>query len=134
MKKATVKKTATSKTKKVVAKKAEYKLDAKTIARIENILGVNDEDGEAEEGEGEGKIAQILRLYVKGISRKDIVAFGFNKSTVYRQSKELDRYKKAPAMQYFGHDLYEARIQRLMKAKGISRDKAVTTIASKDLD
>lgn len=126
---ATTKKSA----KKAIAKKPEYKLDAKTRKRIENILGLDDEDSEGEGDEG-GKIANILRLYTKGIKKRDIVAYGFNKSTVYRQTGELDKYKKAPALKYFGHDLYEARILRLMQAKKLTRDKAVAQIASMDLN
>lgn len=99
---------------------------------IEDYLEKLAEEGEVEE-EG-GVIAQILALYIKGYSRKDIVKAGYNKSTVYRQTGEFNKMKKGPVMSYFGHDMYEARVQRLMKAKGYNRAKAIEVISTKDLE
>ena len=81
----------------------------------------------------EGKIEAILALWIKGYTCKDIVSAGYNKSTVYRQVGDYEKMKKAPMMSYYGHELYEGRIQRLMSAKKISRDKAVEMIAKADL-
>lgn len=130
MKTTTTKKTKTAK--KAIRK--PYELTPSLRAKMEKVLGFEDgEDGEPEgDEESTGKIANILRLWVKGFTRKDIVAFGFNRSTVYRQVGELEKYKKAPALQYFGHDLFEARIQRVMKAKSLSRSKAVDFITDQD--
>ena len=121
--------------KKTAAKKAEFKLDAKTRARMDKALGrTGEDDEESEDGEGDGKIVSILKLYTKGFSKKEIVAYGYNRSTVYRQCKELDRAKKGPLMQYYGFEAYEGRIQRVMKAKGMTRDKAVEYILAKDIE
>lgn len=90
-------------------------------------------EGEGE-GEGPGKIVQILRLYTAGYSPKEIIKAGFNKSTVYRQTGELKKLKAAPALKMHGFELYEARVQRLMSRKNLSRDQAVEEIALKDLE
>lgn len=36
-----------------------------------------------------GTIQKIIKLYKKGYSKLEIVAAGFNKNTVYRQTREL---------------------------------------------
>jgi hypothetical protein len=93
------------------------------------------EDLGTEEMEG-GKIYNILRAWRAGYSRKDIIAFGFNKTTVYRQVGEFEKLRKAPAMSMFGFELYEARILRLMNRKKnpLTRDEAITKIAEMDTD
>lgn len=130
------KKAAPAATKKTAVKKSEYKLDPKKQARMNAVLG-NDPDAEDEgedDGEGAGKIVSILKLYTKGFTKKDIVAYGFNRSTVYRQCKELDKAKQGPLTNYYGFEAYEGRIQRLMKAKGWTREKAVEFILQKDIE
>ena len=92
------------------------------------------EDGDVESEEGEGKIFRILRLYRAGYSQKEIVSVGYNRSTVYRQCGEYEKFRKAPAMSMFGLELYEARIQRMMNRKKISRDEAVGILSEKDME
>jgi hypothetical protein len=43
---------------------------------------------------GTGKVAQIIQLAEKGFSTQQIIAQGFNKSTVYRQVSEWRQRKK----------------------------------------
>jgi len=38
-----------------------------------------------------GKIGQILDLYKSGKTKKEIIAMGYNKSTVHRQTSEYDK-------------------------------------------
>lgn len=40
-----------------------------------------------------GKIKQILQLFTNGFKQAEIIAYGFNKSTVYRQTRELTKLK-----------------------------------------
>jgi hypothetical protein len=89
----------------------------------------------AEEGEeeGSGKIVTILRLYRAGYTRSEIVKAGFNRSTVYRQCGEYEKLRRAPATSYYGFELYEARVQRVMKKKGLTRDKAIEFITEQDI-
>jgi hypothetical protein len=89
-----------------------------------------EEDGD-EDG---GKIVTILRLWRAGYLRSEIVAAGFNRSTVYRQVGDYEKLRKAPATSYYGFELYEARVQRVMARKKISRDKAIQFIADQDID
>jgi len=42
---------------------------------------------------GVGKIAQIMQLYTNGFNQSEIVAYGFNRSTVYRQCGELNKLR-----------------------------------------
>lgn len=117
--------------KKATSKTAPVKKIKKSPKKaIEDVLEAVQEDGE----ETGGKIAQILLLWAKNYTRKDIVKAGFNRSTVYRQVAEFEKMKKAPVMSYFGHDMYEGRIQRVMATKKMSRDAAVKFIASKDIE
>lgn len=44
-----------------------------------------------------GLIKQILQLYTNGYSCAEIIAYGFNKSTVYRQTRALNVLKQANA-------------------------------------
>lgn len=90
-----------------------------------------EEDGE---DEGGGKIVTILRLWRAGYLRKEIVAAGFNRTTVYRQVGEYEKLRKAPAKSYYGFELYEARVQRLMSRKNLSREQAIEKIAEIDID
>lgn len=94
--------------------------------------------GEDETGEGEGEAAgvcyQIIKLFTKGYSRVDIVAAGYNRSTVYRQTNEYTKLRNAPATTYLGFELYEARIQRVMRTKKISREEAIQHITDKDTE
>lgn len=101
------------------------------IAKVEQ---KQEESGDDEEGEGMGKIAMILKLYVQGYSKKEIVKSGYNKSTVYRQCKEYDNLHKAPITKFHGYDVYEGRIQRIMKNKGFTREQAAEWISAKDLE
>lgn len=93
-------------------------------------------DEQAEEGEegGGGKIETILMLYVKGYAPKDIIKAGFNKSTVYRQTRQYDQLRKGPITEYYGQIGYEARILRVMKNKKMTREEAVEYITGKDLE
>lgn len=92
-------------------------------------------DGDSEDGEeGGGKIVTILRLHRAGYSRVEIVAAGFNRSTVYRQVGELEKLRKAPATSYYGFELYEARVQRVMHRKGLTRDQAINYITDQDIE
>lgn len=47
--------------------------------------------------EGVGKVAAILRLHEAGHSNDQIIAAGYNKSTVYRQVSEYKKRKKLQA-------------------------------------
>lgn len=120
-------------TKKATVKtdKKEIKLSAKAKAAVKKLT---DEDGENEEDEeGGGKIAAIMALYVAGVPRRYIISvLGFNKTTVYRQTGEFEKLKKAPALKFHGYELYEARILRLMASKKLSRDKAIARIEELD--
>lgn len=109
----------------VKAVKADDKKHAARMAKIEKLL-----TGEESEVEG-GKIESILMLHAKGFTNKEIVEAGFNKSTVYRQVGELKKLQKAPAMQYYGHDLFEAKVQRVMKSKKLTHAKATEFILGK---
>lgn len=113
----------------VKAVKADDKKHAARMAKIETLLTGSD-DGETEGVEG-GKIESILMLHAKGFTNKEIVEAGFNKSTVYRQVGELKKLQKAPAMQYYGHDLFEAKVQRVMKSKKLTHAKATEFILGK---
>jgi hypothetical protein len=42
---------------------------------------------------GVGKIAQIMQLYTNGFTQAQIVAYGFNRSTVYRQTGILNKLR-----------------------------------------
>lgn len=110
---------------------AAAKKPAKKLKPIEDLMEQLEEDGE-EIGEG-GKIRAILMLWIKGYSRKDIIAAGYNKSTVYRQVGEYEKLKKAPAISYQGYQIFEGRVQAIMSAKKCSREKALQIIQGKDL-
>jgi hypothetical protein len=112
------------------APKAPKVAKAKKLMPIEDYMDKLEEEGELEEG----KIVIILKLWIKGYSRKDIISVGYNKVTVYRQVGEYEKLKKAPALNYMGYELYEARIQRLMAKKKISREDAVEVLAQVDMD
>lgn len=87
-----------------------------------------------EDGEGGGKIYQILKLHIAGYERKDIIAAGYNRTTVYRQIGEYEKLRKAPATHYQGFAVFETRVQRVMQRKGITREQAVEFIMQKDLE
>ncbi len=111
-------------------KKSRRKPIEEFIAQV-----TGDDDGEEQEdGEGLGKIAMILKCYVQGYTKKEIVKAGYNKSTVYRQCKEYDNLHKAPITKFHGYDVYEGRIQRVMKNKNFTREQAAEWIAAKDLE
>lgn len=124
---ATTKKAAPAK--KVATKKPV----AKKLKQIKMDIEVDEVEEEEEEEEGGGKIRNILKLFMKGFTAKEIVAAGYNKSTVYRQTGELKKLQKGPALEYYGFDLYEARIQRVMAAKKLSRAKAIEYITKADI-
>lgn len=105
---------------------APVKLSKKALAAIEAV-----ENGELDE---EGKIASILYLWVAGVPRKEIIAMGFNKTTVYRQVGEFEKLKKAPALEYYGYELFESRVQKVIKAKKLDRKAAVEFLLNKDLE
>lgn len=111
--------------------------ELKRQAKMMQALGRNEDDeegeGEGEDGEG-GKIQSILKLYTKGFTRSEIINLGgFNKTTVYRQTGEFNKMKKAPVMNYYGFEMFESRVQRIIKAKRVTRDKAVEMIMQSDL-
>ena len=106
-------------------------------------LDGEDEAGEGDgEDEGEGKIKRIIRLFVAGYSPKEICTpwekggAGFNKSTTYRQTGEFKKQKSAPLLTFgtTGFTVYEARVQRMMANKKITREKAEEIIAEKDAE
>lgn len=104
---------------------------------IAQLDGENEGDGDSEGDTGEagkGKIWHILKLYIRGYLRVDIVAAGYNRSTVYRQCGEYDKLRKAPATHYQGFEVFEMRVKRLMSAKKISREDAVKLIYAKDME
>jgi hypothetical protein len=125
-------------TEKEAAPKAAPKSKRMPILDYIAKLDGDDEEGEGEsenEDGGEGKIKRILRLYIAGYSRSEIVKeAGFNPSTVYRQTAEYNKLKKAPALKMQGFDLYEARILRMMSNKKVTREKAIEIIAEKDAE
>lgn len=92
------------------------------------------EEGNQEEGEGHGKIWHILKAYVRGYSKSDIVKAGYNRSTVYRQCGEYDKLRNAPATHYQGFEVFEMRVKRLMSAKKCTREQAVELIYAKDME
>ena len=102
------------------------------LARLADNSESDDLENSTEDSEGPGKIVMILRLFTQGYSRKEIISAGYNKSTVYRQTGEFMKLKKAPALKMHGFELYEARVQRLMARKNLSRNEAVEIIAEKD--
>lgn len=65
-------------TKKAAAKKTDTKAAPKKAAA-------------KKEAKGDGKIAQIIALHKQGLANADIVAKGFNKTTV---SIQVSKYKK----------------------------------------
>lgn len=92
-------------------------------------------DEEIDDGiEAGGKIKMIIKLFARGYTRKEIISVGFNKSTVYRQTKEFMKLKTAPVVKFYGYEMYEARIQRLVSSKNITREEAAEIIAEKDLE
>lgn len=117
-------------TKKATSKKTKFKLEAKREEKMFQILEQLEEDGDEEAG---GKIKQILTLYVKGFSPKEIIAIGYNRTTVYRQTNDFKKLQKAPALEYYGYELFESRVRKYMSAKKATRDKAVAALMEKDL-
>lgn len=115
--------------------KAQTKLDINEyIARLADSAEEKAEEGEGEEDE-KGKIWHILHLHIKGYSNGEIINLaGFNKNTCYRQIGEYEKLKTAPAKSYQGFEIYEARLQRIMSRKKMSRDKAMQYLAEKDLE
>jgi hypothetical protein len=131
--KATSKTAVKATSKKATAKakptgKQKTQVDPKRLAAMEAIL-----ENILEDGEEGGKIHAILTLHIKGFSNVEIVEVGFNKSTVYRQVGEYKKLKKAPATHYQGFPIYEARIQRVMKSKNCTREKAIAFIDKSDI-
>lgn len=113
------------------AEAAAAKKHADRMAKIDELLNGKD-DGESEsEGMEGGKIDSILMLHAKGFTNSEIIEAGFNKSTVYRQVGELKKLQKAPALKYYGHELFEAKVQRIMKAKKLTHQKATEFILGK---
>jgi hypothetical protein len=106
----------------------------KKMSAEEYLARMADKQEEEGEEEGSGKIVTILRLHRAGYSRAEIVAAGFNRSTVYRQVGDYEKLRKAPATSYMGFELYEARVQRVMKKKNISREKAIEFITEQDIN
>lgn len=100
-------------------------LPAKLQEVLEEIEEVN------EGGEEGGKIQNILYLFNQGFTKKQIVDAGYNRSTVYRQVRELEKLQKAPALEYYGYPLFEAKVQQLAKRKGITRDAAYKQLMRK---
>lgn len=128
------KKNKTAKTTKA-SKTTASKVDPKRLKQMNAILDrINGGDDEESDEEGSaGKIQCILTLHIKGFSNSEIVAAGFNKSTVYRQVGEYKKLKKAPATHYQGFPIYEARVQQVMKKKACSRAEAIKWIDQQDI-
>lgn len=79
-----------AKGKKAVSTKPALKLDPAQIKKAKQLIGklqVNPVNGSV------GVIKQIFALYGGGFTQKEIIAYGFNKSTVYRQVRELVKVK-----------------------------------------
>lgn len=107
--------------------------EKKRKAKMSAILNAGNDDEDDEE-EGGGKIESILKLYSKGFTRGEIIHLGgFNKTTVYRQTGEFNKMKKGPIREYYGFEMFESRVERIMKAKKVTREKAVEMIMSADL-
>lgn len=126
MKKQTTKTAASKKSKKA---KPAFKLDAKRAKKGDAIIDRLYEESDEEPG----LIAQILALYAKGFEPREIVAMGYNRTTVYRQTGDLKRWQKMPSLEYYGHDLFELKVRRLI-AKGMSREKAVKQLLPVEAD
>jgi len=115
------------------------KVSEALINFVQKLMEALEENGEGPET-GHGKIYLILKCYIRGkFSKAEIAAYGreygaWSPVTVYRQISTYDELKKMPATHYQGFDVFESRVQRLMKGKGMSREKAVDYIMSKDLD
>ncbi len=101
---------------------------------INEVLVTLADESHETEGQSLGKIDTILKLFNQGYSRVEIVAAGFNRTTVYRQVGEYLKLLKAPALEFRGYSLYEARVQRFMKAKGLDREAAETRIMELDFE
>ncbi|HEY9196660.1 MAG TPA: hypothetical protein VIM77_10355 [Mucilaginibacter sp.] len=101
---------------------------------IQEIIDKAEENGDLDDGQPLGKIFLILKCYIAGYSRSTIVKAGFNRSTVYRQCIEYEKLLKAPAKEYQGFPIFEARVERIMKTKKISRQQAIKLIYEKDLE
>lgn len=127
---ANAKKTPAKKSTKKSKAIAPAVLPAKLQKILDNLNGEGDGEDESEV-EGGGKIANILYLHSKGFSKKQIVDAGYNKSTVYRQVGHLVKMQSAPALDYYGYDLFEAKVQRYAKSKGITRDAAYKLMMKK---
>lgn len=105
------------------------------LARLEDEIAEKCDDGEGEPSEqGFGKIYKIIRLYNMGYTRSEIVKVGFNRSTVYRQTGEFKELKTGNRRTMCGIELYEARIERIMRIRKIAREEAIQVIADKDLE
>lgn len=112
-----------------IVKKGPKKPIEEYLAELQGDL---EPETEFEEG-GRGKIWFILKLYIRGYERKDIVAAGYNRSTVYRQCGEYEKLRKAPATEYQGFEIFESRVKRVMSRRKLDRDAAVSYIFEQDL-
>jgi len=111
-----------------VEAKIAYRLTAKQLSKMEKCLGLSDssdEDFEMDEESITGKIDSILKLFTAGFSKKDIIAFGFNKTTVYIQTRELTKRTKLPDLYYHGHELYEKQLREQVAALKATREKVL---------
>lgn len=107
---------------------------AKTGPRLPILEFLSQLSDKAEENGIElGKIDLIIKCFARGYSAKEIVKEGgFNRSTVYRQTREFTNFKTAPVLKFHGYEMYEARIRRIMDKKSLSREEAEEYIAEKD--
>lgn len=77
-------------TAKVVSMKPKFVLPADRTKKAKQLISKLP-TGELEKGPG--LITQILHLYTNDFACREIIAYGFNKSTVYRQTRELDKLR-----------------------------------------
>lgn len=129
--------TKKSTTEKVASNKGPKMPIAEFFAQLADREAENegDDEGEVEKG----KIWHILKAYVRGYSKKEIVSYGndhkaWSKVTVYRQTREYDILRHAPATHYQGFEVFEMRVKRLMANKKVTREEAVELIYAKDLE
>ena len=130
-KKVTIPEAATTEVRNTVAESTPVKAPAKKKKNLPEIVDYMEAEGLDTEA---SKIETILALHVKGYTNKEIIEAGFNKSTVYRQVGEYKKLKRGPIKTYMGFPVFEARVERVMKARKMTREEAVEHIMAKDLE
>lgn len=78
---------------KAVSTKPKLKLDPVMVKKAKVLISKLQGNGI----DAPGLIKQILQLYTNGFTCAQIIAYGFNKSTVYRQTRELNKLRSLHA-------------------------------------